>query len=134
MKENPLKEYKGRLRVALKSRLNGKNKITSINAWTVAVFKYGAGLLMQKKSELNDVERKSRKTMRMYGALHRKSDVDRLYTKRNKGGRVLICLERCVREEENSLDFYVANSDENLIKGVPAAKTINTEDTAQVEN
>ena len=46
MKENPLKEYKGRLRVALKSRLNGKNKITSINAWTVAVFKYGAGLLM----------------------------------------------------------------------------------------
>ena len=29
----------------------------------------------------------------------------------------------CVREEENSLSFYVANSEENLIKGVYAAET-----------
>ena len=26
-------------------------------------------------------------------------------------------VECCVREEENSLGFYVANSEENLIKG-----------------
>ena len=32
------------------------------------------------------------------------------------------------REEKNSLSFYVANSEENLIRGVVAAKTINTED------
>ena len=37
--------------------------------------------------------------------------------------------EQCVREEEYSLGFYVANSEENLIKGVAAAETINTEDT-----
>ena len=30
------------------------------------------------------------------------------------------------KEEENSLGFYVANSDENLIRGVLAAETINT--------
>ena len=36
-------------------------------------------------------------------------------------------VERCVREEENSLGFYVANSEENLIRGVAAAETINTE-------
>ena len=35
----------------------------------------------------------------------------------------------CVREEENSLGFYVAHSEENLIKGVYAADTINAEDT-----
>ena len=39
-------------------------------------------------------------------------------------------VERCVREEKNSLVLYVANSDENLIKGVPEAEVINTEDTA----
>ena len=33
-------------------------------------------------------------------------------------------------EEKNSLSFYVANSEENLIRGVVAAKTINTEDYA----
>ena len=34
-------------------------------------------------------------------------------------------VERCVREEENSLSFYVPNSKENLIRRVVAAKTIN---------
>ena len=62
----------------------------------------------------------------MYGALHMNSDVDRLCLKR-KGGRGLTSVEHCVREEENSLGFYVANSEENLIKGVAAAETINTE-------
>ena len=59
----------------LKSKLNGKNKITPINAWAVAIFRYGAGMLQLKESELKDVERKSRKTMTMDGALHPKSDV-----------------------------------------------------------
>ena len=38
-------------------------------------------------------------------------------------------VERCVREEENSLGFYVGKSEENLIKGVGAAEAINTENT-----
>ena len=62
----------------------------------------------------------------MYGGLHPKSDVDRLYVKRKEGGRGLISVERCIIEEENHLGFYVANSEENLIRGVSAAETINT--------
>ena len=65
----------------------------------------------------------------MYGALHPKYGVDRLYVKRKEGGRGLISVERCVKEEGNSLDFCVANSEENLIKVIVAAETINTEDT-----
>ena len=65
----------------------------------------------------------------MYGRLHLKSDVDRLYVKREDGCRGLISVEHCIREEENSLGFYVANSKENLIRGVSAAETINTRDT-----
>ena len=38
-------------------------------------------------------------------------------------------VERCVKEEENNLSFYVANSEESLIRGVAATETINTEDT-----
>ena len=113
--------------MVLKSKLSRKNKITAINAWTVAVFRYGAGILQWKESELKDVDRKSRKIMTRYGVLHPKSDVDRLYIKRKDGGRGLISVERCVREQENSLGFYVANSEENLIRGVAAAETINIE-------
>ena len=94
----------------------------------MAGFRYGAGILQWKESELKDVDRKSRKTMTICGALHPKSDVDRFYIKR-KRGRGPMSVERCVREKENSLGFYVANSEENLIKGVAAAETINTEDT-----
>ena len=41
----------------------------------------------------------------------------------------MINVERCIREEENSLGFYVANSEENLIRGVLTAETINTRET-----
>ena len=47
--------------------------------------------------------------------------------KKKEGGRGLIGVKRCVREEENSLGFYVANSGENLIRGVAAARTIRME-------
>ena len=67
--------------------------------------------------------------MTMCGGLHPKSDVDRLYVKRKEAGRGLISAERCIREEENSLGFCVANSEENLIRGILSAETINTRET-----
>ena len=45
MKEKIIKEYKRRLRLILKSKLNGKNKVTAINTWAVAIFRHGAGTL-----------------------------------------------------------------------------------------
>ena len=55
MKEKTIEEYKRRFRLVLKSKLNGKNKITAINAWAVAVLRHGAGILQCKKSELKDI-------------------------------------------------------------------------------
>ena len=41
--------------------------------------------------------------------------------KRGGEGRGLISAERCIKEEENSLGFHVANSEENLIyRGIPS--------------
>ena len=61
MKEKTIKEYKRRLRLILKSKLNGKNKITATNTWAVAIFEYGAGIIDWKESELKSVDRKTRK-------------------------------------------------------------------------
>ena len=93
MKEKITKEYKRRQRLILKSKLNGRNKLAAINAWAVAIFRYWARMIKWKASELKDLNRKSRKSMTMYGGLHRKSDVDRLYVKRKEGGRGLISVE-----------------------------------------
>ena len=45
-------EYKRRLRLILKSKLNGKNKIQAINTWVVALLRYGAEIISWKVDEL----------------------------------------------------------------------------------
>ena len=67
--------------------------------------------------------------MATYGVLHPKSDVDRLYIERKEGGKGLMNVERCVREEENTCCIYAANSEEKLIRRVTVAATIKTENT-----
>ena len=42
-----------------------------------------------------------RKTLTMYGALHPKSDIDRLYLKQKHGGRDLISIEMRVGLEDS---------------------------------
>ena len=138
IKENEIKsktitEYKRRLRLILKSKLHGRNKITAINTWAVAIFRYGAGIINWKESELKRVDRTTRKYLTMNGAFHPKSDVDRLYVKRKEGGRGLIGVEQCVRSEENGLGFYVVNSDELLIRGVCISDVIKADDTVEKE-
>ena len=90
MKEKITKEYKQRQRLI---KFNGRSKVTVINAWEVAILRYGAGITQRKDSELKDLDRKSRKTMTMYGALHAKNDVDRLHVKRKEDGRGLISVD-----------------------------------------
>ena len=134
MKHKVTAEYKRRLRLILKSKLNGKNKIRAINTWAVALLRYGAGIINWKVDELKQMDRTTRKTLTMYGALHPKSDIDRLYLKRNHGGRGLISIETCVRSEENNLGLYVSESNELLLKGVMRVGTIKTENLMRKED
>ena len=45
MKEKFSKEYLRQLRLILRSKLNGRNKIMAVNTWAVSVMRYGAGTL-----------------------------------------------------------------------------------------
>ena len=54
----------------------------------------------------------------MYGALHPKSDIDRLYLKQKHGGRGLIGVEMSVRSKENNLGLHMHGSNEMLLKGI----------------
>ena len=84
------KEYLRRLRLILWSKLNGKNKFQAINRRAVAVLQYGARIVKWSYEELQSLDRKSRKLLTVHGTFHFRSDVDRLYLPRRKGGRGLM--------------------------------------------
>ena len=59
----------------------------------MAVVRYGGGIIDWNIDELRQMDRKTRKMITMYGAFHPKSDIDRLYLPRNRGGCGLIVCE-----------------------------------------
>ena len=64
-------EYKRSMRLILKSKFNGKNKIQAINTWAVALLRYGVGIINWMVDELKKkkMDRSTRKDLVMYGTL-----------------------------------------------------------------
>ena len=116
MELNVLKEYIRRLRKALKSKLNDGNLVCRVNTWAVSLLSYSSAFVSWGKSELQAIDRKTRKLFTIYGALHPKSDVDRLYIPRKEGRRGLISIEARVELAIKGLDMYVYGSEERLIQ------------------
>ena len=52
--------------------------------------RYGAGIVKWTKSELDEIDRKTRKAMAMNKELHPRSYVDKLHVSRMEGARGLI--------------------------------------------
>ena len=80
------------------------------------------------------MDRTTRKTLTIYGALHPKSDNDRLYLKRKHRGKGLISIEMCVTLEENILDLYVCGSNEMLLKSIKKVSIVKTENLMEKED
>ena len=86
MTEKIKKEYIKRLKAVLKSKLNSGNTVKAINTWAVPVIRYSAGIVDWKNSAIRNMDRKTRKVLHMYQALHPRSNVDRLYLPCSEGG------------------------------------------------
>ena len=123
MKLNVSKEYIRRLRKVLKSKLNGGNLVRGVNTWAVSLLRYSAAFVSWRKSELQAIGRNTRKLFTIYGALHPKSDVDRLHILKKEGGRGLISIEGCVELAIRDLEVYVHGSQERLIQAARGDKT-----------
>ena len=116
MKLNVSKEYIRRLRKVLKSKLNGAKLVRGVNTWAVSLLRYSAAFVSWRKGELQVIDRKTRELFTIYGALHPRSDVDRLYIPRKEEGRGLISIEDCVELAVRGLEVYVHGSKERLIQ------------------
>ena len=107
MKEIVREEYLKRVKAVARSKLYARNLITAIKVWAVSVVRYSAGILDWTKQELSQMDVKTRKILTMNGIFHKKGNVDRLYLKRNEGGRGLMSVVDCVRAEEKNLGNYL---------------------------
>ena len=85
MKLNVSKGYIKRLRKVLKSKLNGGNLVGWVNTWVVSLLRYSAAFVSWRKSELQAIDKKTRKLFTIHRALHPRSGVERLCIPRKEG-------------------------------------------------
>ena len=123
MKDKIKKEYIGRVRNILKSKLNGGNIILAINSRAVSIVRYGAGIISWTKMDLEELDRRTRKQMTMYGEHYPKADVDRLYLQRCERKIGLLGLEDCVQVVIHSLEKYLSTLEEKILKEVSRNRT-----------
>ena len=67
-------------------------------------------------SELAELDRKTRKLLTIHGALHPRSNVNRLYLPRREGGGGLISVEDATNTEERNANVHISQSQERLLK------------------
>ena len=121
MKEKVCKEYKRRIRKILETKLSGENVIKGINTLAISLLRYSAAFLDWTKEELKQLDRRTRKLLKMHKGLHPKSNVNRLYISRKEGGRGLLNVEDTVHLAIIGLLKYVGNSEEQLLNAARQA-------------
>ena len=105
MKRKVKEEYQKRVKLLMKTDLNGKNLSQTLNTCTVSVIRYSAAFLDWAKEETKELDCWTRKRLTAGSALHPKSNLTRIYIKHRYGGRGLINVEECCAAELRSTDF-----------------------------
>ena len=77
----------------MKSKSNAQHVFQAINMRMVLTVRNGAGIIEWTKEEVKEMDRKKGKIVTMYGGLHPRSKVKRLYLLRSEGGKGLVSIE-----------------------------------------
>ena len=129
VKRSMKKEYIRRVKKTLCSKLNAGNAIRAINSWAVSLLWYSGGIVNWTKSELAELDRKTRKLLTIHGARYPRSNVSRLYLPRREGGRGLMSVEDAINIEERNINVYVCRSQERLLKAAWKRKNVDEIET-----
>ena len=116
MKEKIRKEYYRRVRLVLKTELNSKNRIEAINALAIPVVQYSFNIINWTITDLQRLDRKTRKLLTANRMLHPKADVDRLYLPRRDGDRGMIQIELSYRTTTIGMKHYLEFSNDWMLQ------------------
>ena len=115
MKRKVKEVYQKRITLLIITHLNGKNLFIALDTWAISAIRYSTAFLDWTKEETKELDRWTREQLIAGRALHLKSNVMRIYIKCRYGGRGLISVEECCAAELRSIDFHLANSEEELL-------------------
>ena len=119
------------MKKTLSSKQNARNVIKAINSWAVSLLRYSGGIVNWTRSELPELDRKTRKLLTIHGALHPRSNVSRLYLPRREVGRGLISVEDAINTEERNINVYISQSQERLLKAAWERKNVDEIETSK---
>ena len=100
----------------LKSELSSKYTFEEINSYAIPALLYGFPVLDWTITELEIIDRETRKMLQQYHAMHSQSGVTRLYLARKNGSRGLIKITCHYKNAIINFNSYLLNSEEQLLK------------------
>ena len=108
-------EYFKRLKMILKSELSSKFTIDAINSYAIPALSYGFPILDWTITELEIIDRETRKVLQTHHTMHTQSDITRLYLPRKSGGRGLINVVNHFKNAIINFSSYLLSTDEHYL-------------------
>jgi hypothetical protein len=109
IKENLEKHFYLRIKSILKSKLNGNNLIKAVNTYAVPLLTYSFGVIKWSKTNLQNINIKTRVLFTKFSKHHPKSAIERFNLPRENGGRGFSNLEILLKNQIASLKNYFLN-------------------------
>ncbi|KAJ8944323.1 hypothetical protein NQ318_016130 [Aromia moschata] len=118
LKKEFQEKYKSRVTKLLNTLLSGDNLIKAINSWAVPVLTYSFGIVKWSVTDLDELDRLTRRLLTKFRHLHTNSSVIRLYLPRRRGGRGLLNIKNQCLNQEASLRRKLLTNRDPLITAV----------------
>ena len=118
MKKKIRKECYRRVRGALQSELNAKNKLETINTLAIPVVTHSFIVVNLNLEEINRIDRKMQKLTNLNRVYHPKADMSRIYIPRKEGGRGTTNLKMAYKATTIGLNSYLQSSGDRIWNAV----------------
>ena len=114
--ERVKEEMTKRLKLLMKSELNDENLIQAINSKVIPVTAYPMNVCKMTKGELNELDQVVKRELRKSKMLGKQASDERLYLKRDQGGRGLKSMRDVYAETRTRVACYMCKSNNKWIQ------------------
>lgn len=114
-------QYKKRLNQILKTQLNSKNLCKAINTYAIPILTYSFGIINWTKTDIDNLERTTRRQLTKHRKLHPNSCTQRLTIPRLQGGRGFIDIQNLHNSQISTLRQFFHTHTSDLHKAIVLA-------------